>query len=245
MENDRRPPAHARPDSFPPLARPLQGRVVVVTGASGNLGSATARAFARAGARLALTGRDLESMRGQAAEVAAATGAEVEPFVADLGDAVATAALASAVIEHFGAIDAVAHTAGAFRGGQSVVDAPIETLDAMLRANLYGPFAVARAMLPPMIARGRGSVTFIAARAALQGRPGLAAYCAAKSGVIRLVESLAAETAGTGVRVNCLLPDAIAPPGGGPGTAPEDIAAVLVALAADEARAITGAAIPV
>jgi len=225
--------------------RPLEGRVVVITGAAGNLGSATARAFARAGARLALAGRGLDSLRAPAADLAAATGAEVEPFAADLGDVAATAALASAVMSRFGAIDAVAHTAGAFRGGPPLVDTPIDLLDAMMRANFQGPWNVARAMLPSMIARGLGSLTFIAARAGLQGRPGLAAYCAAKSGVIRLVESLAAETAGTGVRVNCLLPDAISPPGGGPGTPAEDIAAVLVVLASDASRAITGAAIPV
>jgi NAD(P)-dependent dehydrogenase (short-subunit alcohol dehydrogenase family) len=223
----------------------LTGRVVVVTGATGNLGGATARAFARAGARLALVGRDLESLRATAAGHAAANGVEVEAFAADLSDATATLALARDVVARFGAIDSVAHTAGAFRGGQSVVETPVETLDAMLRANLYGPFLVARAMLPPMLERKSGSLTFVAARAGLGGRPGLAAYCAAKSGVIRLVESLAAETAGTGVRVNCLLPDAIAPPGGGTGTTAEAIADVLVALACDSARAITGAAIPV
>jgi 3alpha(or 20beta)-hydroxysteroid dehydrogenase len=91
----------------------------------------------------------------------------------------ATAALASAVMSRFGAIDAVAHTAGAFRGGQPLVETPIEILDAMMRANFQGPWNVARAMLPSMIARGRGSLTLIAARAGLQGRPGLAAYCAA------------------------------------------------------------------
>jgi NAD(P)-dependent dehydrogenase (short-subunit alcohol dehydrogenase family) len=226
-------------------SRPLQGRVAVVTGATGNLGSATARALARAGARLALVGRDLDSLRASGAELATATGAEVESFAADLADAEATLALARDVMARFGAVDAVAHTAGAFRGGQSLIDAPVDTLDAMLRANLYAPYLVAHAMLPPMLAQGRGSLTFIAARAGLQGRAGLAAYCAAKSGVIRLVESLAAETAGTGVRVNCLLPDAIAPPGGGPGTPAEAIADVLVALAADSARAVSGAAIPV
>jgi NAD(P)-dependent dehydrogenase (short-subunit alcohol dehydrogenase family) len=149
------------------------------------------------------------------------------------------------VLARFGAIDAVAHTAGAFGGGQPWIATPIETLDAMLRANLYSAFAVAHALLPSMVERKRGSLTFVAARAALHGRPGLAAYCAAKSGVVRLTESLAEETAGTGVRVNCVLPDAIAAPGGGAGTPPEAIADVIVHLATDAARAITGAAIPV
>jgi NAD(P)-dependent dehydrogenase (short-subunit alcohol dehydrogenase family) len=223
----------------------LEGRVVVVTGASGNLGSATARSFARAGARVALVGRDLESVRAAAAELAATTGVEIDSFAADLADSTATESLVREVMARFGAIDAVAHTAGAFRGGRTVADSPVDTLDAMLRSNLCTAFAVAHAALPVMLERGRGSLTFVAARAGLTGRPGLAAYCAAKSGVIRLMESLAGETAGSGVRVNCLLPDAIAPPGGGSGTPPEAIADVLVYLAGDAARAITGAAIPV
>ena len=223
----------------------LAGRVVVITGAAGNLGGAVARAFARAGARLALVGRDLESMRAVASSLAADTGAEVESYAADLAAVDATSALARDVLARFGAIDAVAHTAGGFSGGQPLVATPMETLDAMLRANLYSAYAVAHALLPPMLERQRGSLTFVAARAALHGRPGLAAYCAAKSGVVRLTESLAEETASAGVRVNCVLPDAIAAPSGGAGTPAAAIADVLVFLASDAARAVTGAAIPV
>jgi NAD(P)-dependent dehydrogenase (short-subunit alcohol dehydrogenase family) len=170
---------------------------------------------------------------------------DLQLFAADLSDAAATAAVARDVVARLGTIDAVAHTAGGFRGGQRVVDTPVEALDLMLRLNLYTAFAVARATLPVMLERGRGSLTLVAARAGLAGRAELAAYGAAKSGVLRLMESLAEETTGTGVRVNCLLPDAIAPPGGGPGTPPAAIAEVLVYLASDAARAITGAAIPV
>jgi NAD(P)-dependent dehydrogenase (short-subunit alcohol dehydrogenase family) len=223
----------------------LGGRVVLVTGASGNLGRATAMAFRAAGARLALVGRDLDSLEKSFADQGGAAASDLQLFAADLSDAAATAAMALDVVARLGAIDAVAHTAGAFRGGHRLVDTPIETLDAMLRLNLHTAFAVASATLPVMLERGRGSLTFVAARAGLHGRPELAAYCAAKSGVIRLVESLAEESSGSGVRVNCLLPDAIAPPGGGPGTPPEAIADVLVYLASDAARAITGAAIPV
>jgi NAD(P)-dependent dehydrogenase (short-subunit alcohol dehydrogenase family) len=223
----------------------LEGRVVVVTGAAGNLGGAVARAFASAGARLALVGRELDSMRASTSSLAKAAGVEVEPFAADLAAAEATASLARDVLARFGSIDAVAHTAGAFSGGQPLVATPMETLDAMLRANLYSAFAVAHGMLPPMLERKRGSLTFVAARAALHGRPGLAAYCAAKSAVVRLTESLAEETAGAGVRVNCVLPDAIAPPGGGAGTPADAIAAVMVFLASNAAGAVTGAAIPV
>ena len=137
----------------------LSGRVVVITGASGNLGGAVARAFARAGARLALVGRDLESMRAAASSLASDTGAEIESFAADLADADATMALARDIVTRFGAIDAVAHTAGAFRGGQPVTETPAETLDAMLRANLLGPFCVARAMLPLKVRMSAGSET--------------------------------------------------------------------------------------
>jgi NAD(P)-dependent dehydrogenase (short-subunit alcohol dehydrogenase family) len=223
----------------------LEDRVVVVTGASGNLGRAAAMAFRAAGARLALVGRELDSLGESFADLAGGPGPELQLFAADLVDATATAAMARDVVARLGSIDAVAHTAGAFRGGQRVVETPIETLDAMLRLNLYTAFAVARATLPVMLERGRGSLTFVAAHAGLHGRPGLAAYCAAKSGVIRLMESLAEESSGTGVRVNCLLPDAIAPPGGGAGTPADAIADALVYLASDAARAITGAAIPV
>jgi len=228
----------------------LDGRLVLVTGASGNLGRAVAHAFGHAGARLALVGRDLEGLRPIAGDLVAALGETASDpppqlFAADLADLGAVDRLARDVEARCGPIDAVAHTAGAFSGGQPLVETAVETLDRMLRENLYSAFAIAHAILPAMLERGRGSLTLVAALAGLRGRPGLAAYCAAKSGVLRLMESLAEETRARGVRVNGVLPDAIAPTPGAVGTAPQAIADVMVFLASDAASAITGAAIPV
>ena len=235
--------------------RDLHGRVVLVTGASGNLGRVTAHALRSAGAALALVGRDLGSLAEAFAEPAAAPAparegqASAPPamhfFTADLSDLDATAAMVDEVMRSCGRLDAVVHTAGVFRGGTPLHQTSIETLDVLLRGNLYSSFAIAHAVLPPMLERGRGSIALVAAQAGQRGRAGLAAYCAAKSGVIRLVESLAEELRGTGVRANCVLPEAIAPPGGGAGTPAAIIADTLAYLASDASSAVSGAAIPV
>jgi NAD(P)-dependent dehydrogenase (short-subunit alcohol dehydrogenase family) len=240
---------------IPEARRDLTGRVVLVTGASGNLGRATAQALRSAGAALALVGRDLGSLAEAYAGPGASTDAPTEGsqaappavhfFTADLSDLEATAAMVDEVLRSCGRLDAVVHTAGVFRGGTPLHETSIETLEALLRGNLYSSFSIAHAALRPMLERGRGSLAFVAAQAGQRGRAGLSAYCAAKSGVIRIVESLAEELRGTGVRANCVLPEAIAPAAGGAGTPPAAIADVLAYLASDASSAISGAAIPV
>ena len=179
------------------------------------------------------TKEDVEALGGRAIAVPT-----------DVADAGQVERAAEAVERQFGPIDVWINNA------MTSVFSPIAELEAdevkrVTEVTYLGTVYGTMAALKRMRIRDRGAIIQVGSALAYRAIPLQAAYCAAKSGVIRLVESLAAETAGTGVRVNCLLPDAIAPPGGGPGTPADDIAAVLVALAADTSRAITGAAIPV
>jgi NAD(P)-dependent dehydrogenase (short-subunit alcohol dehydrogenase family) len=124
----------------------------------------------------------------------------------------------------------------------------------MLSLNARSAFVVARAVVPHMLAADRGSIVLVGASAALQGGAGNSAYAASKAAVVRLTESLSAETKRRGVRVNAVLPGTIDTPPNRAAmpdadhalwVAPESIADVIAFLASDQARAVTGALIPV
>ena len=132
-----------------------------------------------------------------------------------------------------------------FAIGGPVEDTSPEIWARMWDANFRSALNVCRAVVPAMKRQGGGTIVNVGSRASLGAGADVSAYAIAKTAVLRLTESLAAEGKRDGVRVNCVLPDAIAPPAGGPGTPAEAIADVLVYLASDAARAITGAAVPV
>ena len=232
------------PGAVRPRDQRLEDRVVLITGAGGNLGRATVAACRDAGARLVLVDREHAAL---AAAVAPLAIEDPVLLATDLADPAATRASFAEALALRGRIDAVLHLAGGFLGVSKLHETSDETWRALLDMNLNSTFSVASAALPSMLERGRGTLTFIAARAGLRGPAGLAAYSASQSGDLRLTESLAEELQGTSVRVNCLLPVAIAPAGssGSDGTPADAIADVLVFLASDAARAIHGAAIAV
>jgi NAD(P)-dependent dehydrogenase (short-subunit alcohol dehydrogenase family) len=223
----------------------LEGKVVLITGAGGNLGRATVAACHAAGARLVLADRNSEGLAERLRELDLGDSALL--LTADLGDPAATRASFDQARARWGRLDVVFHLAGGFLGVEPLHETSDEQYREVLDLNLHPAFSVARAALPAMLEQKSGVIVFIAARAGLRAPGGLAAYSAAKSGVLRLTESLAEDLRGTGVRVNALLPAAIAPAGssGAEGTPADAIADVLVFLATDAARAVHGAMIEV
>lgn len=223
----------------------LQGKVVLITGAGGNLGRATVAACHAAGARMVLADRNRDGLAERLRELD--LGERALLLTAELADPAATRSTFEQARAHWGRLDAVFHLAGGFLGVKPLHETSDEEYRSVLELNLHPAFSVARAALPAMLEQRSGVIVFIAARAGLRAPGGLAAYSAAKSGVLRLTESLAEDLRGTGVRVNALLPSAIAPAGssGTDGTPADAIADVLVFLASDAARAIRGAAIEV
>ena len=231
----------------------LSDRVVMVTGASGNLGQAVAQAFLAAGARLALAERTSDRLAELFPDLIGSSEHLLSGSI-DVTDPDSIQRWVDAVRIRFGRIDVLANTVGGYRAGMPVHETPVELWDAMLTLNARSVFLLSRAVVPAMLAQGSGRIIHTAARAALQGTANQAAYAVSKSAVVRLVESLGAETRQQGLTVNCVLPGTIdtsqnraAMPSADASrwVTPEAIADVFVFLASDAARDITGAAIPV
>jgi NAD(P)-dependent dehydrogenase (short-subunit alcohol dehydrogenase family) len=230
----------------------LSKKVVVVTGAAGNLGRAVAAAFAARGARLALVDLKPEALDSARADLP--SGTDSAPFPANLLHPTAVSAMADAVAAHFGRIDALANLAGGFAMGPPLHETPDGDWDFMLDLNLRSVFHCCRAVVPHLLASGGGRIINVSARAAVRGIGHMGPYCAAKAAVITLTESLADELKDFGINVNCVMPGTLDTPQNRTAMPDQDpgrwvplpaLADVIVFLASDAARAIAGAAIPV
>jgi NAD(P)-dependent dehydrogenase (short-subunit alcohol dehydrogenase family) len=225
-------------------------RVVMITGAAGNLGRAAAAAFAKAGARLALI--DLKSSALDA--VYGAEDGKRLHLAADLGQAAEVAAAVAAARARFGRIDALVNIAGGFHMGEPVHEMPDAVWRQMIELNAGSIIRMAHEVVPVMLAQGAGRIVNVAAMGGLTGGAAMGAYAASKSAVIRLTESMALELRDKGIGVNCVMPSTLDTPANRaamPGAdfsrwvAPDALADVLMFLASDAARAINGAAVPV
>lgn len=228
----------------------FKGQTVMITGAAGNLGRAVAAAFAAAGADLVLIDLDEAALR----TVAAAGGGDVLRQRTDLSDPASIASAVDAAIRRFKRIDVLCNLAGGFHMGEKVHEIPADKWDFMIELNAGSVLRMSRAVVPHMLQAGGGKIVNIGANSALSGKAEMGAYVAAKSAVIRLTETMAAELRGHNINVNCVLPSIIdtpqnraAMPKADPNrwVAPEALADVLLFLASPAARAIHGAAIPV
>lgn len=231
----------------------LQRKVVVITGATGNLGRAAAGRFREAGARTVLVDRESGRLPRLFPELERSEDHLLAGGV-DLADATSVGAMAERAVERFGAVDALFHTVGGFAAGKPVHEEDVGLWERMLALNLRTALLASRAVVPHMLRRGRGRIVHTAARPAFASPAGFAPYAASKSAVLRLAESLSEELKGSGINVNCVVPSIIDTPDNRKAmpkadheawVEPEAVADVAVFLVSDAARRVTGAAIPV
>lgn len=222
---------------------------VLITGVGreGQLGEALAGAFAAGGARLALVDRTAANVEARAAAVRQA-GGEAHPFACDLTAPAAVADVVARVDRALGGLDAVVCAAGGFAMTGRLDEGDVATWDRMLAVNLATAHVTTRAALP-LLRRSGGALVYFASPAALPGGSGggMAAYVAAKAGVVALMRAVAADERGAGVRANAVALGAVrtaanvAAMGDDAGYVErEDVARVVRWLCSAEAASVTG-----
>lgn len=230
----------------------LHEKTALVTGATGGIGAAIARALHGAGATVALSGRNADKLSALAAEL----GARVHVLPADLSDPDAADALVKDAEAAMGAVDILVNNAGLTRDTLAM-RMKDEDWQAVIDVNLTAPFRLARAALRGMMKKRHGRIVNISSIVGVTGNPGQANYCASKAGMIGWTKAMAAEVASRNVTINCIAPGFIdtamteilkdeqksailskIPAGrmGGAG----DIAAAALYLASDESAYVTG-----
>jgi 3-oxoacyl-[acyl-carrier protein] reductase len=230
----------------------LTGMTALVTGASGGIGSAIAKGLAAQGARLAVSGSNVEKLEAFRAEL----GGEHVALPCNLSDGAAVDALVPQAVEALGQIDILVNNAGVTRDNLAMRMKDEEWTD-VIRINLEAAFRLARAALKPMMRARFGRIISVTSVVGVTGNPGQANYAASKAGIIGMSKALAQEVASRGITVNCIAPGFIrsAMTDGLPdaqkqallGRIPigdlgkgEDIAAAAVYLASREAGYMTG-----
>jgi NAD(P)-dependent dehydrogenase (short-subunit alcohol dehydrogenase family) len=223
-------------------------QVVLVTGASGALGTATVRQFQDAGATVAMA--DQQAPEGEAATLREADG--VQFYQGDFTDEASVESVVESVIDDHGQLDALCTLIGTWRGGTPIDATDVETFEFLLDVNLKSMFLAAKHALPHLRERS-GTIAAVSAQSSLEGGEGDGPYRAAKAGVRLLTETIAAENLGT-VRANAVMPSII-------NTAanrqmmpdadheswptPAEIAETIAVLCSDAASVTSGAAVPV
>ena len=222
----------------------MDGKIVVVTGASGALGKVVAETALARGARVA--GVD------HATSQIPAAGNRIELGGVDLSDAAAAKKAIDAVAAHFGRLDVLINIAGGF-AFETVAEGDPKTWQRMYALNVLTALNASRSAIPHLWASGAGRIVNVGAMGALQAGAGMGAYAASKAGVHRLTEALAAEWKGK-ITVNAVLPSIIDTPANrasmpkadfGKWVTAQELAEVILFLASDAASAVTGALLPV
>jgi len=231
----------------------FSNKVALITGAAGNLGQAVARAMYRCGAHIILADRHPDRLEQIYPDLSGSSQVYfATPFDLEVPESVHL--LITRVVDRYGRLDILANTVGGYRAGQPVHQTTLDTYDLMFHLNVRTAFMISQAVIPVMLSQGSGKIIHVSSKAGSQGMANSAAYNAAKSALIRLTESIAAEVKDKGINANSVLPGVIDTPQNRAAmpnadiskwVTPEEIAEVILFLASDAARAVQGAAIPV
>jgi NAD(P)-dependent dehydrogenase (short-subunit alcohol dehydrogenase family) len=229
------------------------GKIVLVAGGTGGLGRAVSLAFLEEGANVVVTYRNEKEF--VALKSAAGTKASfLKGYPVDVTDEGATKQLISSIVAEHSRLDAMVNTVGGYAGGTKLWESDIRVFDQMLALNLLSGAVLSCAVIPGMLQQKCGAIVNVASKAALDSAGGLAAYAASKAAAVAMIDSLAEDLKGTGVRVNTILPSiidtetnrkAMPKEDFSKWPKPEDIARVVLFLCSDDAKVIHGAAVPV
>src|SRR5713226_896081 len=228
-------------------------KIALVAGGTGGLGRAVSLALLEQDCKVAVTYRRLEEW-DVLQSAAGVNRQHLEGHSLDVTDETAVTGLIENLLGKHGRLDALINTVGGYAGGVRLWELDTKVFDQMLALNLRSGFVLSRAAVPVMLKQGWGSIVNVASKAAFDHASGAAAYAASKAAAVAMMDSLAADLKGTGVRVNSILPSIIdteanrrAMPKAdfAKWPKPEDIARVILYLCGDDAKVVHGAALPV
>lgn len=223
----------------------MKDKIVLVTGANGGLGTHVTEAFLETGATVIGSSRKIQQSEFDAKNFTAIS--------AELSSYDSAQHLMDEVLRSFKRLDVLVHTVGGFAGGASVAETDDATFERMLDVNLNSTFYILRAAIPVLRRSGSGRIIAIGSRAALEPGPGVGAYSASKAAMLSLIKTVALENHDAGLTANVILPGTIDTPANRAAMPKADfskwvkadnISSMVVWLAGDSAKEITGAALP-
>lgn len=225
----------------------------MVAGGTGGLGRAVSLAFLEELATVTVTyQREAELLALQ--QAAGKRVGSLKGYRVDVTDESAAQQVAQTVIANHGRVDVLVNCIGAYAGGTPLWEVDSKVFDQMLALNVRSGYVLSRAIVPQMLKQGSGAIVNVASRAAFDHAAGAAAYATSKAAAVAMIDSLAADLKGTGVRANSILPSIIDTDANRKAMPdsdftkwpkPEEIARVILFLCSDDAKLIHGASIPV